>query len=809
MANSTSTDSSSTTTAQSTLSTLQQELFTILDNLQTQAQADATAESTVVNTLIQAEGSLVSKSTSFGGPSPNFTSPTWAGSTGPNGALSYKTTFKPVIHTVLSQKTAAQDEQAINMTELQTNLINVFKGVYNNFPPTGKQINAAMTTEIGIPWVQDSIIQASNYLAVLDQENLLYTLTTAILGGSGLPTDPTWDGSNDAYGPWITAQIQAYFNQPQNQPQGQDVTKLTSQVLNLLQSTMSQYQLSNEESVMEWVSTTISTAPSTVPITNLQKQELVGALEQAIMNMFPQPDKSFFYSNLQTVLQQNIFNPPVSTVLSSKITPPSPLQVLLTNVNSTKANGGSITAYASGGQVPTSGYSYQWEQITNPGQKPVVTTNVGTPTTTPSVSSLAPGQYRVLVTDSKTTITSDPIEVFNSNLNLKLKANSQQNVSTNGGSDGSATVSATGGSGSLTFSWKNLDSQATQNGTTTGKSNSATGLTAGTYLVTVTDSASPAVSAAIQVVITQPQITSFTNNGIKYVIEKILGVTTNTNNPTNVANMALATQLESSIKEVIQLAIANTFNNLVEYGAQGQLMSSTYDYQMISRIADYVSALIDELKADYNNYIPTNSSNALTAAQNITSTAVAFRDFADSLSGITSAFKSELNHPTNSNAQAGQPGYTYNQISNLINHYPSNNNLANLSQLANKIYLSTSAGDVPLIKTAELEGVTLASSTAGLNTSLSKLLTGEQSTALSSLTKMKQNAKTNFDTAYTNFNTAATAYFSELDNYISANQTFNYDMLKLNAVNNALNELTKAIEQGVNHASFTNANAKT
>ena len=48
-----------------------------------------------------------------------------------------------------------------------------------------------------------------------------------------------------------------------------------------------------------------------------------------------------------------------------------------------------------------------------------------------------------------------------------------------------------------------------------------------------------------------------------------------------------------------------------------------------------------------------------------------------------------------------------------------------------------------------------------------------------------------------------------MDSYISALQDFNYDAMKIDAVNNALNTLTNVIETGISHQGFTNVYAKT
>jgi hypothetical protein len=127
------------------------------------------------------------------------------------------------------------------------------------------------------------------------------------------------------------------------------------------------------------------------------------------------------------------------------------------NVLCNGASTGSATVSASGG---IGGYAYLWSNAA----------------TTASITGIAAGTYGVTIyniqgcapiTDS-VTIT-EPTAVI-------APITSQVNVTCNGGSDGSATVNATGGTGIISYAWSNGDIVAT-----------ATGLSAGTYTVTATD----------------------------------------------------------------------------------------------------------------------------------------------------------------------------------------------------------------------------------------------------------------------------------------------------------------------------------
>jgi SprB repeat len=155
----------------------------------------------------------------------------------------------------------------------------------------------------------------------------------------------------------------------------------------------------------------------------------------------------------------NIINPPAINV------PLSPNQILC-NGN----NNGSITANPTGGTLP---YTYLWS-------------NGGT---MQSISGLAPGTYSVIVTDANGCTKSNSSTITQPTA-IELNT-SFTNVSCNGGNNGTATVTATGGTGSYGYLWSNGGTTATINN-----------LVVGTYNVTVTDA--NGCTKNTSVTITQP-----------------------------------------------------------------------------------------------------------------------------------------------------------------------------------------------------------------------------------------------------------------------------------------------------------------
>ncbi|HTF03023.1 MAG TPA: PKD domain-containing protein [Bacteroidia bacterium] len=126
--------------------------------------------------------------------------------------------------------------------------------------------------------------------------------------------------------------------------------------------------------------------------------------------------------------------------------------------SSCSASNGTATATPNGGTGP---FTYVWN--TSPVQ------------TGQTATGLPPGQYIVTVTDGTGCTTVDTVIVLGTGA-LPFST-SQVNVLCNGGNNGSATFTPTGGTGPFTYVW-------TPNVSATG---SATLLTAGTYVVDVTD----------------------------------------------------------------------------------------------------------------------------------------------------------------------------------------------------------------------------------------------------------------------------------------------------------------------------------
>ncbi|MFL5754113.1 MAG: beta strand repeat-containing protein, partial [Bacteroidia bacterium] len=137
---------------------------------------------------------------------------------------------------------------------------------------------------------------------------------------------------------------------------------------------------------------------------------------------------------------------------------------------------GSATAQASNGTSP---YDYVW---TGPSGTLQTTNNIPG---SDVLNNLGAGTFTVSVTDNNNCTASVTVSINNTG-GPSLSITAQTNVNCNGGSTGSATVSASGGSSPYDYVWANAGGTIQTDNNLAGASTSS-GLAAGTYTVSVTD----------------------------------------------------------------------------------------------------------------------------------------------------------------------------------------------------------------------------------------------------------------------------------------------------------------------------------
>ncbi len=144
------------------------------------------------------------------------------------------------------------------------------------------------------------------------------------------------------------------------------------------------------------------------------------------------------------------------------------------NISCNTGNDGGATATATGGTMP---YTYSWSNAA----------------TTASITGVSAGTYSVTISDANGCTDSASVTITEPAA-IVASAALDNNVSCNAGNDGGATASALGGTMPYTYSWSASAGSAT--------TAIVTGLSAGTYSVTITDQNGCTDSASIT--ITEP-----------------------------------------------------------------------------------------------------------------------------------------------------------------------------------------------------------------------------------------------------------------------------------------------------------------
>lgn len=160
-----------------------------------------------------------------------------------------------------------------------------------------------------------------------------------------------------------------------------------------------------------------------------------------------------------TVTDNNLCSMEQSIVITEPSTSVQIVSLLQTDTSCFGENLSVAMVMASGG---TGTYTYAWSSSTQ---------------TSDMETNLSPGVHTVTVSDENNCSVSQTIEIFEHTEVVPTITGT--NINCNSINDGSATVSATGGSGIYTYLWSDSNMQTTA---------TATGLAPGAYIVTVTDS---------------------------------------------------------------------------------------------------------------------------------------------------------------------------------------------------------------------------------------------------------------------------------------------------------------------------------
>lgn len=180
---------------------------------------------------------------------------------------------------------------------------------------------------------------------------------------------------------------------------------------------------------------------------------------------------SDFYGVCQDLVKSVLITEPQALSITPAITPPTCGQ-----------SNGSINLIVSNGQTP---YSYLWSNGA----------------TTSSITNKPSGNYSVTVTDANSCSISQDISLNDTGAPTAT-ASITATPQCNGNLTGAATVSVSGGTAPYYYSWSN----------SVGSTQSVSGLAAGTYTVTVTDT--PGCQATSSITITQPSVLNLSTSKV-------------------------------------------------------------------------------------------------------------------------------------------------------------------------------------------------------------------------------------------------------------------------------------------------------
>ncbi|MDQ3111890.1 MAG: PKD domain-containing protein [Bacteroidota bacterium] len=173
-----------------------------------------------------------------------------------------------------------------------------------------------------------------------------------------------------------------------------------------------------------------------------------------------------------------------TTTVTFTITQPAALTATTSFVQATCGNANGSATVTIGGGTPV--YGVSWNTV------PVQTTTTAT--------GLLAGSYTVTVTDANSCSVTATVTVTNAGSPTAV-ITASTNVSCFGGNNGAATVTAGSGSPPYSYSWNTVPVQTTA---------TATGLTVGSYIVTVTDA--NGCTSTDSVIITEPPTLTISGN---------------------------------------------------------------------------------------------------------------------------------------------------------------------------------------------------------------------------------------------------------------------------------------------------------
>jgi len=789
-----------------------QHLFSVLNDIGKQQTAGATTENEALTNLLTAESALSNATTRFAGPSPRFDAPTWEGSPANPKRASYEKEFTPIIHKCLTTPTAQSDELAISAQLIESNIKDAFQlqAQNKNLIPKGTGFPATPSDDtVAMQWVADSIITLSGTVPEEVQTNLanamiaqVSSMTSTTLY-SNLQLENYWvpvpdleisGGSTTGPLESATGQIVAFIGDlwsENGSSKALNSNALKESITDLLSTTISSPDVqkslklltSNEQQYFKNLITaaatkTLAELPDTAPTKAPQNknypiiQAELKSLKSAsnpFISAFPTPaatSSATWDGDFWAIVQKAVVGSPAAEAEAIDAKQKKILNALQSSYKTLPRNPLNPNAPISD---ETEIDTWIESTVSNLVTKQTITQMQGDFLNSgliDKVMNLFPIPDKISFYDT-----------FQDNLTKSLLnlpgiqssgSHSEVNNNTSANSNQSATKSKS-------------ESKGESNVETTGVSDGH-GLR---HAVDTNISSVNLVSVANSVL---SNLKLGQTNSVASAI-----VNSDSANDISAITKELHSALTSDIETIVTKAIDNVFISLSEQGVQGQMISTSYDYQLINRITSYTSTLLTQLDKHYDEDIPANSAQSIAAAQSITAASVSYRNYEEDLKALNNSYQDAGSSSNkNSDRSTNELDLYFKGNSAAGNHSPWAESLVNVS---NAIY-SSSSNNEALILESEYDAVQLAANAAGFDSNLSDEFLQERTSTEAALNDLLTNTQQLFTTTQTSYDTLSKEYFTALATYTESKESYQIDEAVNMAYDSALAGLTSILETG-------------
>ncbi|MFC5049185.1 hypothetical protein ACFPK9_00935 [Rubritalea spongiae] len=788
------------------------DLFSVIDDLGKQQNAELASEDAALTAFLTAETNLSNATTQFAGPSPRFNAPTWEGSTANPKRASYKKEFTPIIQDVLSAPTAQSDEMAIAEQQLEIAIKEAFqqqaqsKNLVQGGKLTFKDDTRAMQ------WVADTIISLSGTIPEDVQTNLanamilrINAMTANTLYANLQSETDYWrtitalevsGGSTTGYLETAIGQVEVYLMNlwsSNSDAKSLDMSTITANTNALIKDSiqdsnaqeaftaLSPSELSYfQNRILKAASKALKALPNPAPTTAPQDNNYK-LVTQALTNYsktsnnpflkaFPQAKgEPSWDGDFWAIVESALVGSPAASEAAKQAKLNQILSALQTNYKTLPRNP----------LNPNEPITDETE-ITNWVENTITTLASKKVVTQAQEDMLKSGLIDEVMQLFPIPDKISFYETFQDNLVDALLNSPELTTSTTTLEDTNPEANKKETKDDPDKA-KNLN-EAKKSETKKIKSSDGTGLRHTINTV--------AGTANLQT-LAQGVINNLKPGQQNYVAEVIADP--NLSKQLESVSKALTSALLDETKKIVDKAVNSVFIGLSEQGIQGQMISTSYDYQLINRISNYTSTLLEQLDKHYDEDVPANSSESIAAAQAITAASVSYKNYADDLHALSQSYEDA---GSITNAESGR------STQQLDIYFKGNKSTgteaewaASLDDIADAVYGSSSNKEA-LILTAEYDAVRLAADAAGFSSNLNDEFLQDRTSAEAALNSLRTNAEQLFKTAQSSYDKLSGEYFDALSTYTASKETYLIDEALSTAYSSALAGLTSIMETG-------------